>query len=184
MRILLTALALGVALAANADEDNDVLYQVSTIDALLSSVYSSVATVGSVTKHGDFGLGTFAALDGELILLDGVVYQAAFDGVVNIMPSVVCNNISARTSKIHPPRHQQSIPQWYRTASDVAGRSVIDPQRPSVLRTTTAAMQPTADIARVTFCITEVPDRACPRPSRLGRCYGTGAGRGHQPSAV
>ena len=130
MRILLTALALGVALAANADEDNDVLYQVSTIDALLSGVYSSVATVGSVTKHGDFGLGTFAALDGELILLDGVVYQAAFDGVVYIMPSVVCNNISARTSNIRPPRHQQSIPQC-RTASDVAGRSVIDPE-PSV----------------------------------------------------
>ena len=86
MHILLTALALGVALAANADEDNDVLYQVSTIDALLSGVYSSVATVGSVTEHGDFGLGTFAAVDGELILLDGVVYQAAFDGAVNIMP--------------------------------------------------------------------------------------------------
>ena len=108
MRILLTALALGVALAANADEDNDVLYQVSTIDALLSGVYGSVATVGSVTKHGDFGLGTFAALDGELILLDGVVYQAAFDGVVNMQTCPVTgapsSTPSSRAKAGQPPR--------------------------------------------------------------------------------
>lgn len=86
MRMLLTALGLVVAIAAQADDDNDVLYQVSTIDALLSGVYDSVATVGSVAEHGNFGLGTFAALDGELILLDGIIYQAAVDGAVNVMP--------------------------------------------------------------------------------------------------
>jgi acetolactate decarboxylase len=63
------------------------LYQVSTIDALLSGVYDSAATVGDVTEHGGFGLGTFDALDGELIALDGVVYQAAFDGSVTVMSS-------------------------------------------------------------------------------------------------
>ena len=31
-------------------------------------------------KHGDFGIGTFDALDGEMIVLDGVVYQAKADG--------------------------------------------------------------------------------------------------------
>jgi len=87
MRMLLTALALVVAIIAHADEDNDVLYQVSTIDALLSGVYDSVATVGSVTEHGDFGLGTFTALDGELILLDRIVYRAAVDGTVDVMPA-------------------------------------------------------------------------------------------------
>ncbi|WP_462321458.1 acetolactate decarboxylase [Halochromatium sp.] len=70
-----------------ADEGSDeVLYQVSTIDALLAGVYDSVATVGDLLQQGDFGLGTFAALDGELIALDGVVYQAASDGQVRRMP--------------------------------------------------------------------------------------------------
>jgi acetolactate decarboxylase len=57
-----------------------VLYQVSTINALLSGLF------GSITEHGDFGLGTFAALDGQLILLDRIVYQAAVDRTVNVMP--------------------------------------------------------------------------------------------------
>ncbi|MGB5831758.1 MAG: acetolactate decarboxylase [Thiohalocapsa sp.] len=86
MRTLLIALGLVASVAAHADQRNDQLYQVSTMDALLSGVYDSVATVSSVTEHGDFGLGTFAALDGELMLLDGVVYQAVFDGTVNAMP--------------------------------------------------------------------------------------------------
>lgn len=86
MRKPILALSLIAALSAQADGDPDVLYQVSTIDALLSGVYDGTATVGEVVEHGGFGLGTFDALDGELILLDGVVYQAAFDGSVNQMP--------------------------------------------------------------------------------------------------
>jgi acetolactate decarboxylase len=64
----------------------DVLYQVSTIDALLAGVYDAAADVALVLEHGDFGLGTFEALDGEMIVLDGLVYQAAADGAVNLMP--------------------------------------------------------------------------------------------------
>ena len=87
MRTLLIGLTLLAALSVQAaDDDRDVLYQVSTIGALLAGVYDSVATVGAVAEHGDFGLGTFEALDGELIMLDGVVYQAAFDGSLNPMP--------------------------------------------------------------------------------------------------
>lgn len=85
---LITALLLAIV-AGNApahEPANDILYQVSTIDALLAGVYDSVAPVGEVLDHGGFGIGTFEALDGELIALDGVVYQAASDGAVNRMP--------------------------------------------------------------------------------------------------
>jgi acetolactate decarboxylase len=72
---------------AAADDRDEVLYQVSTIDALLAGVYQPAATVGQLLARGDFGLGTFAALDGELIALDGRVYQAASDGQVREMPA-------------------------------------------------------------------------------------------------
>jgi acetolactate decarboxylase len=65
---------------ARATGDRDVLYQVSTIDALMQGVFDGVQPVGEIRKHGDFGIGTFDALDGEMIVLDGVVYQAKADG--------------------------------------------------------------------------------------------------------
>lgn len=75
-------LACMIALSAQAGDDRDTLYQVSTIDALLTGVYDPLASIRDVLPHGDVGLGTFADLDGELILLDGQVYQAAADGQV------------------------------------------------------------------------------------------------------
>jgi acetolactate decarboxylase len=63
-----------------ATGDREVLYQVSTIDALMQGVFDGVQTVGEIRKKGDFGIGTFDALDGEMIVLDGVVYQAKADG--------------------------------------------------------------------------------------------------------
>ena len=44
------------------------------------AVFDGVQPVGEIRKHGDFGIGTFDALDGEMIVLDGVVYQAKADG--------------------------------------------------------------------------------------------------------
>ena len=64
----------------------DVLYQTSTISALLAGVYDGELTVGELKARGDFGLGTFDALDGELVVLDGVVYQVRADGKVRVPP--------------------------------------------------------------------------------------------------
>jgi acetolactate decarboxylase len=60
--------------------DREILYQVSTIDALMQGVFDGVQPVGEIRKRGDFGIGTFDSLDGEMIVLDGVVYQAKADG--------------------------------------------------------------------------------------------------------
>lgn len=60
----------------------DTLTQVSTIDALMTGVYDGEVTLGQLKEKGDFGLGTFNALDGEMILLDGVFYQVISTGDV------------------------------------------------------------------------------------------------------
>lgn len=62
----------------------DTLYQVSTIDALMQGVYDGNVTVGELKKYGDFGIGTFDKLDGEMIVLDGKVWHAKSDGTVSL----------------------------------------------------------------------------------------------------
>ena len=56
--------------------------RVSTISALMQGVYDGNVTVAELKKHGDFGIGTFDRLDGEMIVLDGQVWQAKADGTV------------------------------------------------------------------------------------------------------
>ena len=56
--------------------------QVSTIDALLAGVYDGHMTLKQLRKHGDFGIGTFDALDGEMMLLDGKFYKIKSDGKI------------------------------------------------------------------------------------------------------
>jgi acetolactate decarboxylase len=74
---LLAAAGCGQAPPAEAS-----LYQVSTLQALMESAYDGVMTCGELRRHGDLGLGTLDGLDGEMIVLDGQVYQAKADGKV------------------------------------------------------------------------------------------------------
>jgi acetolactate decarboxylase len=67
---------------AAAHVDRETLYQVSTIDALMQGAYEGSQPVSEIRKRGDFGIGTFDALDGEMIVLDGTVYQARADGKI------------------------------------------------------------------------------------------------------
>ena len=57
------------------------VFQDSTINALLEGVYDGSMTYGELRRHGDFGLGTFNALDGEMVAVDGDFYQVKADGV-------------------------------------------------------------------------------------------------------
>jgi acetolactate decarboxylase len=60
------------------------IFQTSTMGALLSGVYGGNVTVRELLCHGDFGLGTFNSLDGEMLVLDGVCYQLRGDGSATI----------------------------------------------------------------------------------------------------
>ncbi|MBI4643585.1 MAG: acetolactate decarboxylase [Deltaproteobacteria bacterium] len=62
------------------------LFQYSTIDALLAGVYDGQLKCGELKKKGNLGLGTFNALDGEMVVLDGQVYQVKVDGKVSLAP--------------------------------------------------------------------------------------------------
>ena len=52
------------------------------IVALVEGFYVENTTMAVIKEHGDFGLGTFNYLDGEMVILDGNVYQIRSDGDV------------------------------------------------------------------------------------------------------
>ena len=58
------------------------IYQVSTLQALALGYTKPVVTVQEMIENGDTGLGTFEDVDGEMIILDGVCYQARQDGSI------------------------------------------------------------------------------------------------------
>ena len=88
--ILVGLLAVSAVSAQNSlflnNNNDDSMYQVSLMQAFMHGEYSGVITVGDFKTHGDIGLGTFEGVNGEMIVLDGVVYQAAADGSINAMP--------------------------------------------------------------------------------------------------
>ena len=65
----------------NIHGDKDIIFQASTITALSGGVFEGNLSIGELKKSGDFGLGTFNGLDGEMIELDGNVYQVRDDGI-------------------------------------------------------------------------------------------------------
>lgn len=68
-----------------ANQDRDVLYQVSLLQGLTFGDYHGSITVEELKKHGDTGIGTFNKLNGELIMVDGEVYRAAGDGSIEVV---------------------------------------------------------------------------------------------------
>jgi acetolactate decarboxylase len=56
------------------------LYQTSLMSALIAGIYEGEETYGQLRKYGDFGLGTFNDLDGEMVGFDGTFYQLRSDG--------------------------------------------------------------------------------------------------------
>ena len=85
IRIILAAIAVALIFAGGcspADKSYDeTVSQVSTIDALLTGVYDGVMTFDELAEYGDFGIGTFAGLDGEMLAFDGKFWQVKADGV-------------------------------------------------------------------------------------------------------
>jgi acetolactate decarboxylase len=58
------------------------VFQFSTLPALSLGLFDGELSFGELLKHGDFGIGTFDALDGELIILDGKAWRVRVDGSV------------------------------------------------------------------------------------------------------
>jgi acetolactate decarboxylase len=72
----------GVALGEYLDSNRHRMYQISTSVALVEGVAQGAVSAHTLLEHGDFGLGTFENLDGEMVIVDGAIYQVRSDGNV------------------------------------------------------------------------------------------------------
>lgn len=61
-------------------KDKDVLFQTSMINVLSEGVYDRDVTFKDLKRHGDFGIGTFNGLDGEMVAVASEFYQIKADG--------------------------------------------------------------------------------------------------------
>lgn len=76
---LLAASILGIAPAAA--QDRDAIVQYSTLAALSAGVFDGRMTYGELALSGDFGVGTFNAIDGEVVGFGGRFWRIREDGV-------------------------------------------------------------------------------------------------------
>jgi acetolactate decarboxylase len=67
----------------HAEHEPHVLFQASTIGALVDGAFEGDVTFAELAEHGDLGLGTLNHLDGEMIALDGGFYRADVNGFVS-----------------------------------------------------------------------------------------------------
>lgn len=72
--------------AVQAEEHTPKVFQYSLISSLLTGVYDGVARFDWLKTKGDFGIGTFNGIDGEMLALDGVFYQVTSDGKAHVVP--------------------------------------------------------------------------------------------------
>lgn len=84
------------------------IFQNSLMTALLDGIYDGEMSVSELLSYGNFGIGTFDALDGEMVILDGVCYQLRGDGSAQIAelsqrsPYAVATNFVPRITAHSP----------------------------------------------------------------------------------
>jgi acetolactate decarboxylase len=77
-------IATSFRLSADACKPESELYQFSLMAALIDGVFDGDTTISELMEHGDFGLGTFNQLDGELIVFDSEAHQLREDGTARV----------------------------------------------------------------------------------------------------
>lgn len=80
------------------------IYLCSPVNALVEGIYEEKIPFAEIKRHGDFGLGTFDHLDGEMVMLDGAIYQITADGLVREMSDEALTPFSCVTF-YRPERH-------------------------------------------------------------------------------
>ncbi len=74
------------ALTFQRGNEPPVLRQFSTLEALAASVYDGFVSVSELKDAGNFGIGTYHAIDGESVLFNDAFYQIRYDGSVVVPP--------------------------------------------------------------------------------------------------
>ena len=166
------------ALADYLQVSHNTLYQVSTSTALVEGIYQGAVRVGTLREHGDLGLGTFENLDGEMVMVDGRVFQVRADGSVH-----ECDD-AARGIGLDRLRQQAVEREWFVVAArhqtfdhvtpDLLQRDAFDDEGIEAVEAAEHAFHQSAPLRRVRIDVSEVIEtgrvggRTMHRDRRLG----------------
>ena len=108
--------------------------QYGTINMIIGRLYDGVFDLARVVREGDIGLGTFHALDGEMIIVDGSCHQALADGRVRIAEADVRSPYVTVGAFDRPDSFDLSGLDGFETLSDRLDRALADLNRPALVR--------------------------------------------------
>jgi acetolactate decarboxylase len=138
--------------ARRAADKAATVFQFSTLPALSLGLYDGGMTFGAVLQRGDFGLGTFDALDGEGIILNGRAWRVRSDGKVSAVATTTTTPFAVVT--FFKPQQSLKVQQ-------PAEYSALRPMIDKLLST---ANTPYAIAVRGTFARVKV--RSVPRQNK------------------
>src|SRR5512145_1485266 len=62
----------------------DKVVQIASFEKFARGEYDGITSVAQAKRVADFGIGTFTGLDGEMIMLNGVMYHAPSSGHLHV----------------------------------------------------------------------------------------------------
>src|SRR5690606_34603308 len=133
---LLLALAIvlpacGIGSSDGSASNGDELDQIGTLAELSAGGYDGLIALDELLDHGDFGLGTFDALDGEMVILDGTIYRIPASGQADkpdgdaTTPFAVVTSWDADAHLSFPDPMDREIDTGPPYAIKVTGRSAL-----------------------------------------------------------
>ncbi len=78
------------------------LYICAPVNALVEGIFEQKIPYSRIKEYGDFGLGTFDKLDGEMVMLDGMIYQIDGQGQVHLIDETQASTPFACVTSFRP----------------------------------------------------------------------------------
>ncbi|KAH6880408.1 alpha-acetolactate decarboxylase [Thelonectria olida] len=87
------------------------IYQYSIMSGLIDGVANDGLPIQTLLTHGDHGLGTFRHMVGEMIVIDGHVFQMKSDGSIVPIDLNTCTDITpfAMITRFQPTQHTKAV---------------------------------------------------------------------------
>lgn len=111
--LCILSVAILVSLLAVGCGSDPGLYQVGSLQGLAKGEYDGIAKLSELPADGQWGLGTYDALDGEMVMLDGVYYRVPVKGDVTRVKksesTPFCNVATGTPTKPKPMKRFNSL---------------------------------------------------------------------------
>jgi acetolactate decarboxylase len=117
-----------------AEHEQHVIFQASTVAALLDGAYDGDVSFAELEGHGDHGLGTLNGCDGEMIAVDGRFLRADVDGRLHDIPGSAKTPFAVLTFFAPTHRFEVDEPLSQEELFALIDREVGHPERVHALR--------------------------------------------------